>query len=205
MLRSAGIDDGARAPRPSAVSVAGVAFGLGQAYDRRLRDRGLRLEHDLPGDLPAVAADAGLLHEVLAELLDNASASTQRGGVITLRGRAVRRGVVEIAIVDTGTGIAASDRWLVGEPFGRGTAASTRPGAGLGLGVARTLVERMGGRLAVESGPGGVARVELPAADTGVDTPATPSAAPVQEPVSGTAADSTRDGAELSGVGAGAP
>jgi len=200
MLRSAGIDDGSRAVRPRSVSVASVAFGLGQAYDRRLRDRGLRLEHDVPGDLPAVAADPGLLHEVLAELLDNASAFTPRGGVITLRGRAVRRRTVEIAIVDTGAGIAAADRALIAEPFGRGGAASTRPGAGLGLGVARTLVERMGGRLAVESGPGGVARVELPAAD------APPSAADSRESSPATPADASRDGAEeLSGVGAAAP
>jgi signal transduction histidine kinase len=162
MLRG-GSDETTRMPVVRPVGVGAVAFGLGQAYDRRLRERGLRLEHDIPEGIAPVMAEPGLLHEALAELIDNASAATPRGGVITLRARDGRAGRIEITIADTGSGIPALEQALVAEPFGRGTAASIRPGAGLGLGVARSLVERMGGRLALEAGPGGVARVELPA------------------------------------------
>jgi signal transduction histidine kinase len=162
MVRT-GSDEPARPPAPRPVGVGSIAFGLGQAYDRRLRERGLRLEHDVPPRLAPVMADPGLLHEALAELIDNASAATPRGGVITLRAREGRPGHIEITIADTGDGIPGRERALVAEPFGRGAGASTRPGAGLGLGVARSLIERMGGRLVLDAGPGGAARVELPA------------------------------------------
>jgi signal transduction histidine kinase len=162
MVRT-GTDEPGRPVATRPVGVAAIAFGLGQAYDRRLRERGLRLEHDVPAAIAPVMADPGLLHEALAELIDNASAATPRGGVITLRAREPRAGRVEITIADTGSGIPGRERALVAEPFGRGVAASTRPGAGLGLGVARSLIERMGGRLILDAGPGGTARVELPA------------------------------------------
>lgn len=159
----AGSGDRARPPVVTPIGVGAVAFGLGQAYDRRLRRRGLRLEHDIPDGIAPVLADPGLLHEALAELIDNASAATPRGGVITLRARDGRPGRIEITVADTGSGIPGRERALVSEPFGRGAAASTRPGAGLGLGVARSLIERMGGRLAIEAGTGGVASIDLPA------------------------------------------
>jgi signal transduction histidine kinase len=188
MVRT-GSDTAARPPAVSPIGVAAVAFGLGQAYDRRLRERGLRLEYDIPDGIAPVLADAGLLHEALAELIDNASAATPRGGIITLRARPGRPGRVEIAVADTGSGIPGRERALVSEPFGRAAAASTRPGAGLGLGVARSLLQRMNGRLAVDGGPGAVARVDLPAH------------VPSPEP----AGDERPAGEALTPVGAGAP
>lgn len=177
MLRSAEGED--RPVRTRPVSARSIAFALGQGHDARLRERGLRLEHDIADDLPALEVDPGLVHEILAELLENASAATPRGGVVTLRARNGAPGMVELAVVDTGAGIPGRERALVMEPFGRGEGAAARPGAGLGLGVARALAERMGGRIAIDPGPPGVARVELPAAvaaepaeDAGALTPA---------------------------------
>ncbi len=174
MLRSA---EGAERPvQTRAVSAQSIAFALGQGHDARLRERGLRLEHDIAPGLPALEVDPALVHGILAELLDNASAATPRGGVVTLRARAGTVGMVELAVVDTGAGIPGRERSLVLEPFGRGDGAAARPGAGLGLGVARALAERMGGRISIDAGDVGVARVELPAC-------AAPSTANAGEPV----------------------
>jgi signal transduction histidine kinase len=113
----------------------------------------------------------------------NSATFTPRGGTITLSGRALPGGGVELALTDTGPGIPGDELDAAAERFGRGAAASGLPGAGLGLGVARALAERLGGRLTLEAGPGGRARLELPAA------PALPPE-PAPEPVTGVGATS---------------
>lgn len=174
LLRGTANDPRARPLRVREVGVAGIAFGLGRAVDRRLRDRGLRLETDLPSQLPAVRTDPALVHEILGELVANSATFTPRGGTITIAGRETPGGEVEISVRDTGPGIAGEELHLVGERFGRGAGAAGFPGAGLGLGVASALAERLGGRLAVEGGPDGRARLTLPAATSEIAAPAEP-------------------------------
>ena len=79
----------------SAVGAAGVAYGLAAAFDQKLRDRGLRLETDLPAGLPPMHTDAVLVHEILSELMANSATFTPRGGTITISGRALPGGGVE--------------------------------------------------------------------------------------------------------------
>ena len=183
LLRGTANDPRAHPVRLRAVGAAGIAYGLGAAFDRRLRDRGLRLETDLPRDLPPLRTDAALAHEILSELIANSATFTPRGGVITLAGRSLPGGRVELTVSDTGPGVRPEELAFVGERFGRGSSASGFPGAGLGLGVARALAERLGGRLQIEAGPGGRARLELPAAlmPSPAPDPPVPSG-PAQEP-----------------------
>ena len=108
--------------------------------------------------------DAALVHEILSELVANSATFTPRGGRITIAGRLLPGGDVEVTVRDTGPGIAPEELPLAGERFGRGAGAMGFPGAGLGLGVAGALAERLGGRLAIDPGPGGRARLQLPAA-----------------------------------------
>lgn len=164
LLRGTANDPRAHPVRLRAVGAAGVAYGLGAAFDRRLRDRGLRLETALPADLPPMRTDAALVHEILAELIANSATFTPRGGVITLAGRALPGGRVELSVSDTGPGVQPDELAFVGERFGRGASAAGFPGAGLGLGVARALAERLGARLTIEAGAGGRSRLDLPAA-----------------------------------------
>ncbi len=180
LLRGTANDPRARPVRLRPVGVSGVAYGLGAAVDRKLRDRGLRLETDLPSDLPPVRTDAALLHEILSELVANSAMFTPRGGTITLSGRALAGGRVALTLTDTGPGVPAEELEMVGERFGRGAGANGFPGAGLGLGVARALAERLGGSLVLEPGPGGRARLELPAALA----PAAPAPDDAGEPLS---------------------
>ncbi len=125
-----------------------------------LADAGVRVERRDGGDVPAVRADPDLVCQVLLGLLANAAAALAPGGEIALEARGAD-GTVELAVADSGPGVAPELRQRVFEPF-----FTTRPrGTGLGLAVARQIVEAHGGRIEVGEGAGGGARfvIRLPA------------------------------------------
>jgi signal transduction histidine kinase len=109
----------------------------------------------LPVDLPAVFADRERVHQVLFNLLDNAVRLTPSGGRVTVT--ASRHiGSVDVAVADTGPGISAEDLPRVFERFFRVDASRSRDdgGTGIGLAIARSVVEAHGGRIWAESEPG---------------------------------------------------
>ena len=113
-----------------------------------------------PG-VPALAVDAELLEQVFVNLLTNAAQASPPRSVVTVKTRAAE-GVVEVAVIDRGKGIAAKDRQSIFNPF-----FTTRAeGVGLGLAIVQKIVDEHGGRILVESEPGegAVFRVHLPAA-----------------------------------------
>jgi signal transduction histidine kinase len=106
-----------------------------------------------------VRADAEKLGQILLNLLSNAVKFTDAGGRITVACRARHAGagpVVDVAVADTGVGIAADQLEHVFEPFVQVGRALNSPGEGTGLGLAisRDLARGMGGDLAAESAPG---------------------------------------------------
>jgi two-component system OmpR family sensor kinase len=108
----------------------------------------------IPTDLPTVQADPDRMAQVLRNLLVNALRHTPSGGSITVSA-APAKDAVEIAVADTGEGIAGEDLSHVFERFWRADPARTRTGgSGLGLSVAQSLVEAQGGRIWAESTPG---------------------------------------------------
>ena len=115
-----------------------------------------------PG-LPEFEVDPDRLAEVLANLLDNALRHTPPGGRV--EARASRRdGQIEIAVADTGEGIAPEHLELVFERFFRtdGTRARATGGSGIGLTISRAIVHALGGRIvAVSEGRGRGARFEV--------------------------------------------
>lgn len=152
MLDLAQIQAGGSAPdrhpvRPSAMVGEAMA-----ALRPQIEARGLALAIDVPPDLPAIQADRRQIIRVIAELVTNAIAATPEGGTLTIS--AERRGAqVAISIADTGRGIALEDQSRIFEPFARAAAAPAF-GTGLGLPIARRLVETHGGQLTVESALG---------------------------------------------------
>jgi signal transduction histidine kinase len=163
ILRGTPNDPRAAALELRPLGVAGVLWTLAQSWDRDLRTRALRVELDIQEDLPSVRTDAALVSEILTEMIDNAARFTPRGGTITLSARTAPKGVA-LVVGDTGPGLTVVEARHATERFFRGERAAPLPGAGLGLGVAAALAERLGGRVVVEPGPGGRARLELPAA-----------------------------------------
>jgi signal transduction histidine kinase len=134
-----------------AVDVAAVCRDAFDLVGNQLRHRA-RLSVDL-APVPAIAADARKLSQVVINLLVNAgdavaAAEGDRVHEIGLRCFA-RDGRVEIQVTDSGVGIPASHRARIYEPF-----FTTKPrgsGSGLGLAIVRDIVERFGGRIAVDS------------------------------------------------------
>jgi len=148
------------------VAVGDVVEGALELVRGEAAARGVRLTAEAPSLLLALRADARALRQVLLNLLSNAIKFTPQGGRVALRVRAEPAGV-EIAVADTGVGIAPEDLPHVTEPFRQAAGTSTRfGGTGLGLSITKHLVEMHQGLLELESAPGKgtVARVWLPAA-----------------------------------------
>jgi signal transduction histidine kinase len=119
---------------------------------------------ELRAPLTASNGNPEQLQRVLFNLIQNAIHHTPPDGSVTVRAEDVDGGV-EIEVADTGLGIAPEQRQRVFEPFYRADASRTQPGAGLGLAIARAIVEAHGGDIWLEDAAVGTrVRFRLPAA-----------------------------------------
>jgi signal transduction histidine kinase len=129
--------------------------------------RDIRVRNLVPEDLPPVEADRERLHQVLFNLLDNAYRFTPTGGTVTVTA-AVAGQECEVTVEDTGPGIPPEHLPLVFERFYRVDPSRSREdgGTGIGLAIARSVVEAHGGRIWAEDADGRGARFRfvLPAA-----------------------------------------
>jgi signal transduction histidine kinase len=120
----------------------------------------------LPSGLPTISADPHRLGQVMNNLLSNAVRYSTPGTEIRVGAVAAGGGAVEIQVSDRGPGIAAEDRERIFEKFYRGKDGATLAvrGTGLGLAVARQLVQAHGGSIGVRSivGQGSTFWVRLP-------------------------------------------
>jgi K+-sensing histidine kinase KdpD len=116
----------------------------------------------IPSDLPMVAIDDVLLEQVFINLIENALKYAPETTPIEISAR-TQRGVVEIEVLDRGSGFTPGDEYRVFDKFFRGRTTTTR-GAGLGLAICRAIVEAHGGSIRAENRPGGgaIIRVQLP-------------------------------------------
>ncbi|MBR9988127.1 MAG: HAMP domain-containing histidine kinase [Gemmatimonadetes bacterium] len=115
-------------------------------------EKGLTLTTVLDPNLPGICVDRGRILQVFSNLVGNAIKFTPGGGQITLYARPEADGV-RFAVIDTGGGIPPDQLQRI---FGRfwQAKASDRRGLGLGLTIAKSIVEAHGGRIGVESRPG---------------------------------------------------
>ncbi|HKA49469.1 MAG TPA: ATP-binding protein [Candidatus Dormibacteraeota bacterium] len=124
---------------------------------------------------PLVLADADRLTQVMMNLVRNAVSYTAEGGLVAIEVQADGPGGVALTVSDTGIGIPREDLDRVFDRFYRTDASRTRSsgGFGLGLSIARDLVEAMGGTISIESEVGSGSRftVHLPVAPTSSPSP----------------------------------
>jgi signal transduction histidine kinase len=116
---------------------------------------GIELRVQAAADVPAVSGDPNQLRQVLSNLVDNAIKYSPQGGDVELRLN--RNGqFARIEVADCGLGIPPDEQERIFEKFYRLDPALTRGvnGTGLGLYISKELVERMNGRISVDSEPG---------------------------------------------------
>lgn len=120
---------------------------------------GIELRSSISEDLPRVRANAEKIQRVLFNLIQNAVQHTPRGGEVSVVGAAEDEDEVQVEVADTGSGIPADEVERVFEPLWRGDlarSARSGKGAGLGLPIARSIVEAHGGRIFVaDTSPSG--------------------------------------------------
>ena len=155
----------------SAIEAERERLRLGQVVDRAVAAcdgqaalKGLHLRTEL-GDA-ATEECSPRLTRVLQNLLANAIRHTPADGTVSVQAHR-ENGELELAVTDNGEGIDAASLERIFDPFWRGDAARTSDGTGLGLALAKRIVESLGGRIEVESEPTAGARfaVVVPAGD----------------------------------------
>jgi signal transduction histidine kinase len=111
----------------------------------------IKLEKDIPANLPKAFGDEARVRQVLLNLYSNAAKFTEKG-TIKLTVRAIDDSI-QISVTDSGSGIDAKDLGLIFEEFKQSSNAGRDPraGAGLGLAICRQLLTLMGGRIWAES------------------------------------------------------
>jgi signal transduction histidine kinase/CHASE3 domain sensor protein len=139
---------------PVDYSMRELVLDVVSATEALVAEKKLALEVDAPADLPHGRGDERRLTQVLLNLVSNAIKFTEAGSV-SIRASAAD-GSFQVAVTDTGVGIAPGDRKRIFEEFQQVDSSSTRKkgGTGLGLAIARRIVELHGGRIWVESTPG---------------------------------------------------
>ncbi len=137
------------------VDVVEFLTDVASTFGSQAEAGGVDIEVEPGGSAPPVAlrADVGRLQQVMGNLLANALRHTRRGGKITLRATSTQDGV-RIEVEDTGEGIPSDDLPFIFDRFWRGDRSRSHAetaGGGLGLAIARRLVQAHGGQMDVSS------------------------------------------------------
>jgi len=125
------------------------------SFQSQAADKGLSLRTDVPDGLPLVNIDSQRIGQVLHNLIANAVTHTPQGGTVTVSTKQAGDNI-EISVTDTGEGIPAEDLPNIFERFYRVDRSRSRRtgGSGLGLTIAKRLVEAHGGKINAVSEPG---------------------------------------------------
>lgn len=127
---------------------------IAEAYQVQAQQQQLNLAVQVPADLPLIEIDPDRMVQVLGNLVNNAFRFTPAGGDITLTAVAART-QVKLQVQDTGSGIEAGDIPHIFSRFYRGEKSRPHNGeSGLGLAIARSIVEAHGGQITADSTPG---------------------------------------------------
>jgi len=145
------LDAGGIPVTPEAVELGPVLRAAAESHRLLAQQHGVTL-HVIDAVPAAVLADAARIDQVLGNLIGNALAHTPHGGRVAIAAERVD-GEVRVSVSDTGRGIQPDDLARIFDRNVRG-AGSTSHGAGLGLSIARAIVEAHGGRIQVQSAPG---------------------------------------------------
>jgi signal transduction histidine kinase len=165
LLDMAKIEAGKIEIKPVPTEVAGLVYEVENVLSALARAKNIEMSTDVDADMPLAMADPARLRQVLFNLVSNAIKFTPHGGRITVDVVNLEQSVT-ISVSDTGPGLLPEEAERIFQPYERGSAGSEDEGAGLGLALARSLIELQGGRIWVKStqGKGSTFSVLVPAA-----------------------------------------
>ncbi len=151
------VEAGAYVLERQPVPVAQLVESTVDRLNRQFEEKGVSLNVSILPDLPSVMADEDRIGQVLLNLVGNALQYTSAGGTVTIRASKTRQ-LVSFAVQDTGTGIAAEHLPHLFTRFYRVDKSRSRAGGGNGIGltIARHLVEAHGGSIRAESAGAGL-------------------------------------------------
>ncbi len=154
LLFLAKADASAAVPERGTVDVAAMLGDLGETFDLLAEAKGIEVSVQIEPGL-ALAGNAEWLRILFSNLLDNAVKYTPPGGRVSLQAQG-GEGCVRVSVEDSGPGVAEEDLERIFDRFYRADRSRSRDtgGAGLGLSIARRIVELHGGRISVRSHPG---------------------------------------------------
>jgi signal transduction histidine kinase len=168
LLDLAKLDAGTADMKMSPVNMRVLLNSIAEKFAPQSQRAGVKIETDIPSDLPPLIADGDRMAQVFTNLIDNALKFTPRGGAITLRAFTDADKMIA-SVIDTGAGIPEEDlpyifqRFYQADPARKGGEAHS---AGLGLAIVHEIVAAHGGRISVQSrkGMGTTMEVILPLA-----------------------------------------
>lgn len=163
LLDLAKIEAGRFEPNPEPLEVDVEIASCIRLVAQRAANHRLTLDYTGGRDLPYLTADRRALRQMMFNLLSNAIKFTPPGGSITVSSCPTPDGGLEIAVADTGIGIAPEDQAAVFEAFRRTKEAERRriQGTGLGLPLVKSMIEAHGGRVVLTSKAGAGTRLAL--------------------------------------------
>ncbi len=149
---------------PTRFLLADLIHDLTTSFSSQAASLGISLQTNITDSSQEITADYDRLNQVLSNLISNALRHTPKDGSISLATESIENGI-RIQVIDTGTGIAAEDLPFIFDRFWRGDKSRTgRTNSGLGLAIAKQLVQAHGGTIEVQSelGKGTKFIIELP-------------------------------------------
>jgi len=166
LLDLARLEAGTADLKMSTVDVGALLRGIVEKFTPQAQKAGVRLQVDVPGNLPLLTGDGDRLAQVFTNLVDNALKFTPANGQVTLSAKIVEAGM-DLSITDTGSGVPEDALPRLFDRFYQADASRAGGdghGAGLGLAIVKEIVEAHGGKIGVRSqvGHGTMFVIHLP-------------------------------------------
>lgn len=137
--------DGATGGDRDGIQLAEVVRSVCQMLERDADAKGVEIRLNLPEAIPLVRGNPLMATMALRNVVENAIAASPAGKIVEIR-TAVAADAVQVSVLDEGPGIAEADRSRIAERFFRGSNAAVG-GSGLGVSIAKTAIEQIGGAL----------------------------------------------------------